>query len=231
MLSTSLKFLQSLGADFLNLLQPAICLSCSARLPDEIVSNKTPLCPACLDKLRLLPKPAVFLGAVCEHAGPGRDLVHKFKYENHPYLADYMARLMVKVKPPMPSPDLLIPVPLWSARERERGYNQAALLTAALSKLTQIPTRNGLLLRIRHTPTQTQLNKTQRKINVQNAFDLSQHAQQNGTLRGAHVLLVDDVCTTGATLQECARTLLSRGEAASVGFWVFARAINEKQYD
>lgn len=231
MILTPLKFLQSLGVDFLNLLQPAICLSCSARLPDGAVSNETPLCPRCLENLMLLPKPSGFLGAVCEHTGPGRDLVHKFKYKNQPYLSDCMARMMVRVKPTMPSTDLLIPVPLWSARERERGYNQAALLTDALSRLTHIPAKNGLLLRIRHTPTQTRLNKTQRKINVRNAFDLSHRARKIGAFRGAHVLLVDDVCTTGATLQECARTLLNQGEAASVGFWVFARAVNEKQYD
>jgi ComF family protein len=114
--------------------------------------------------------------------------------------------------------DVIVPVPLHPARERERGFNQASLLAELLSKQTSIRCR-PLLQRIRYTTTQTALDRSERMENLHNAFRLRKKAD----VRGLRVLLIDDVLTTGSTLSECAR-VLKRAGAISVHAATAARA-------
>src|SRR5204863_9391333 len=114
--------------------------------------------------------------------------------------------------------DVIVPVPLHPARQRERGFNQASLLAELLSVHTSIPCR-PLLERIRYTTTQTALDRSERMENLHNAFRL----RKNANVRGLHVLLLDDVLTTGSTLSECAR-VLKRAGAISVHAATAARA-------
>jgi ComF family protein len=114
--------------------------------------------------------------------------------------------------------DVIVPVPLHAARQRERGFNQASLLADLLSAQTSIPSR-PLLERIRYTTTQTALDRSQRMENLHNAFRLRKKAD----VRGLRVLLIDDVLTTGSTLSECAR-VLKRAGANSVYAATAARA-------
>jgi ComF family protein len=102
--------------------------------------------------------------------------------------------------------DIIIPVPLHPARERERGFNQASLLAELLSARTSIPSK-PLLERIRYTTTQTALDRSERMENLHNAFRL----RKNMNMRDLRVLLIDDVLTTGSTLNECARILKGAG--------------------
>lgn len=105
---------------------------------------------------------------------------------------------------------MVIPVPLHSERLRERTYNQAALLARALGRELGLPVREDLLLRVLPTPDSTGLTREQRERSVRGAFQvISEDA--NAGLKGRPVLLVDDVYTTGATVGECARTLLAAG--------------------
>ncbi len=114
--------------------------------------------------------------------------------------------------------DVVVPVPLHPARQRERGFNQASLLAQLLSAHTSIPCK-PVLKRIRYTTTQTALDRSERMENLHNAFRL----RKNADVRGLRVLLIDDVLTTGSTLSECAR-VLKRAGAKSVHAATAARA-------
>jgi ComF family protein len=114
--------------------------------------------------------------------------------------------------------DIIVPVPLHPTRQRERGFNQAGLLAELLSPRISIPCKR-VLKRIRYTTTQTALDRAERMENLHNAFRL----RRNADVRGLHVLLIDDVLTTGSTLSECAR-VLKRAGAISVHAATAARA-------
>ena len=114
--------------------------------------------------------------------------------------------------------DAVTSVPLYPKRERERGYNQAALLGEALARRVGIPFRRRLLGRRRATATQTHLTAAQRVHNVRGVFSVA----WPGRVRGARIVLVDDVMTTGATVNECARALQEAG-AASIMVLTVAR--------
>jgi len=114
--------------------------------------------------------------------------------------------------------DLIVPVPLHPTRERERGFNQAGLLSELLSRQTSIRCQR-VLERVRYTTTQTALDRSERMENLHNAFRL----RKNADVRGLRVLLIDDVLTTGSTLSECAR-VLKRAGAISVHAATAARA-------
>ena len=103
--------------------------------------------------------------------------------------------------------DIIISVPLHKKRENERGYNQSLLLSKELSRLTGIPDRSGFLERVRHTKSQSLLGREERYVNVKNAFNVREKAK----VQGKWVLLVDDITTTGNTLDECSRVLKKAG--------------------
>src|SRR5690606_34711792 len=105
--------------------------------------------------------------------------------------------------------DFLVPVPLHPAREREREFNQAKVLADLLSELSGIPALNALS-RVRYTTTQTRLDRRERMENLRGAFEL----RQTCPVQSRHLLLVDDVLTTGSTLDECARVLRAAGAAS-----------------
>ena len=115
----------------------------------------------------------------------------------------------------------LVPVPLASARQRERGFNQSERLAAALAVAWDVPVWNDVLVRTRSTDTQTRLTPEARRRNVSGAFRAVSTARPR--LRGAHLVLVDDVVTTGATLVECASALVDGG-ARITSFVTFGRA-------
>ena len=116
--------------------------------------------------------------------------------------------------------ELIIPVPLHTSRQRERGYNQAAFLVTELAERAQMPMNEKDLVRTRATPPQVGLGANERKANVQGAF-----AWTGSALRGVGVLLVDDVCTTGATLEACALAL-RQSQAGSVWALTLARPLD-----
>jgi ComF family protein len=115
----------------------------------------------------------------------------------------------------------LVPVPLAADRERERGYNQSALLARALAPHWNTPVWEDVLQRTRATGTQTRLTPEERRRNVSGAF--AARADAGPRLRGAHVVLVDDIITTGATLAACANALFAGG-ARIVSLVTFGRA-------
>jgi ComF family protein len=152
-----------------------------------------------------------------------REAIHALKYGGLPRIAEELAAVMDGLRPPPDRPSLLIPIPLAPRRERQRGYNQSAVLATALSRRWGIPVR-GILARVRDTPTQTALTPEKRLANVAGAFAVRNGARGTRSDEGSSTLiLVDDVFTTGATLAEAARALQDAG-AQRLHALTFARA-------
>jgi ComF family protein len=149
-----------------------------------------------------------------------RELVHALKYNYYSALASPMGELMARYLQDTPLPaDVLVPVPLHPRRQRARGYNQSLLLAREVSRRLDLPLAAEALVRRRDTPPQARaVEADDRRLNVAGAFDC-----RPGAVAGRRVLLVDDVTTTGATLDACARALLAQGGASSVWALTFAR--------
>jgi ComF family protein len=150
-----------------------------------------------------------------------RSLILRYKHADQtastPPFARWMARAGAEL---LAEADLIVPVPLHRWRLFLRRYNQAALLANALAGLSGVHCRPDLLRRPWHTPSQGGLGRRQRRENVRGAFRL----QRGEAVKGKRVLLIDDVLTTGATCEECARTVLAAG-AEAVDVLTLARVV------
>lgn len=157
--------------------------------------------------------------------GPARELVHRLKYGDRPELAAPMARWMARAGAELlQDADLLVPVPLHFGRLFRRRFNQAALLADAISQMSGVPADPFVLRRIKPTRQQVGLTRAQRAENLQGAFRVPDEAR--GAISGKHLVLVDDVLTTGSTMNATARVLLRAG-AARVDALVFARVVHD----
>lgn len=159
---------------------------------------------------------------------PADRLVYQLKYRGWRALAEPMAECMASVRLPEPvrrDAGVIVPVPTTAARLRQRGYNQAALLAAAFARRTRREAR-AVLRRSPAAASQTTLQPAARGANVAGAFRVV--AGRAGEITGAHLLLVDDVLTTGATVAECARTLTAAG-ADRVSVVTFARTLDVRR--
>jgi ComF family protein len=159
---------------------------------------------------------------------PADRLVHQLKYRGWQALASPMAERMTQVDFPQDvahAPRTCIPVPTTRQRQRERGYNQAGLLAEAYARRAGLEYREWLC-RTGARGTQTTLQPAARAANVAGAFALLNDAHED--VRGAHILLVDDVLTTGATAAECADTLVAAG-ACCISILTFARALDARR--
>lgn len=245
------SWLRDLASGMLDLVFAPICVAC--RSPIRTDDTERIICRTCWSRSRPLPVPRcarcsepVALGAsveagcrACELlpprirvvrsafvlAEPVREMVHALKYQGWEAAAVPMAARLAEL--PLP-PDVLeeaqlaVPVPVTAARLRERGYNQAALLAAAFAELTGRTCEPRMLVRSRAAGTQTALHPDERRANVAGAFAAAPGA--TSTLRGEHVLLIDDVWTTGATALACSAALFGAG-ARVVSVLTFARAV------
>jgi ComF family protein len=134
-------------------------------------------------------------------------LVHALKYGGRPGLADALAEGLARALPAALAVDLVTAVPLHPARRRERGYNQAWQLALGLAGRLGVPAIEDVLERVRHTAAQAQLDPERRRRNLAGAFRMSEPRRY----RERRVLIVDDVLTTGATLEACLGTLAGAG--------------------
>jgi ComF family protein len=152
--------------------------------------------------------------AIGPYTGTLRALVHALKYDKHRSLARALGRMMREHgRDVIEAADIVVPVPLHRRRARQRGFNQADDLAREIG----LPVVDALR-RVRATPSQTDLPAARRHANVRDAFAL----RRGVDLRGLRVLIVDDVCTTGATIEACAR-VLRRGGAVEVSALTAAR--------
>ncbi len=218
----------------LDLLFPPKCVGCGAGgqlLCDDCLSSaariRPPICPRCGRPVR-----AKQLCTVCQEMRPVIDgirsvayfegvlrrAIHRFKYNGLQALAGPLARLLVEYQMEHQLPaDVIVPVPLHPDREAERGYNQAGLLAEALGAKVECPVVQTGLSRVRPTAPQIEFNARERHVNVADAFRARKEA-----IVAQRILLIDDVCTTGATMEACAEALKAAG-ARSVWGLALAR--------
>jgi ComF family protein len=159
--------------------------------------------------------------AAYPYEGVIRSAIQAFKYEGQTRLDDFLSRALVNPLSSRPlTVDVVLPVPLSAQRLGSRGFNQAEILARPLAEATGWPLEGGLLVRARDTQPQVELPHRARRRNVEGAFSVA----CPDAVVGRRVLLIDDVCTTGATLEACAVPLLDAG-AAGVWGLVIARAM------
>ncbi|HOV87934.1 MAG TPA: ComF family protein [Syntrophobacteraceae bacterium] len=214
------------------------CGSCREGLP----WIRSPKCPLCGRPFPKSPSSSDHLCGNClrgefhfqcarsatYHSGVVRDRIHQFKFGGRLHWGPPLSELLVETarREGLTEADCIVPVPLHVRRLRQRGFNQAALLGRFLGARLHRPVRYDLLYRFQWTDPQTRLHREQRHANVKNAFRVGnpQH------VKGLHVLLVDDVFTTGSTLNECARSLRRAG-AGEVTALTVARALPDWKED
>lgn len=212
-------------------LRGAFCAACNAQFFEQAAKR----CAACA--LKLSDRHAILCGAciqsppafdativACDYAAPADMLIKDLKFRARLPLADTFAQQLAQAmaKQLSTSPGLMVPVPLSDARLAERGFNQAAEIARSLARRTGIPLQLQLCARIRDTRPQAGLPVSERRVNMRGAFTTLLDTAALTRLRGQHVLLVDDVMTTGHTLNELAACLKRQG-AARVTNAVFAR--------
>lgn len=220
----------------LSALLPQECLLCGARGGDALLcadcattlpSLPAPHCPVCALPTAAgetcgacLKSPPAFDAtfAVWRYAFPLDKLVQALKYRHRLALAGFFAAAMIER--PRPSGDLLLPLPLSPQRLKERGFNQAMEIARLLAPACGMPLSRNDCNRTLETAPQTSLPWKERRRNVKNAFECQ------ADLTGKAVIVIDDVMTTGATLDEFARTLKRHG-AVKVSNWVVARALRD----
>jgi len=214
---------------------PPRCLGCSEILPNLYLQI---FCPACREKIRFITgslcpicgmaffdspasnhlcgnclenKPYFSLArAVASYETLILDAIHQFKYGHNISTGTALASFMAEFCFPdfdFTDYSLILPVPLHIRRLRERGFNQALILAKAIGKKYSIPVNFSLLKRRKFTLTQTGLDKKEREKNIRGAFAVTDNAKTEGK----NIILIDDVYTTGATINQCAKTLIKAG--------------------
>ena len=206
---------------------PPTCAAC-----DRQVATSGGVCPSCWSQMRFLESPLVLQArsAFCScrsavaYDGPARRMAQAFKFADRTDLAATLARWMVRAVGDLEPGCVVLPVPLHRYRLLRRRFNQAAELARHVAAATGHAYLPDTLLRTRATRQQVGLKAGERHANVRGAFRVPE--AKAITVKGRHVLLVDDVYTTGATLEACSRALMRAG-AAQVDCLTFARVMDE----
>ena len=195
---------------------PPVCEACGDPIPSwRLISVDCGRCPRCRRRRSHVARAR----AIGTYDGALRAIVHALKYDGRRSLARPLAALLERHGSEMlEGADLVVPVPLHRSRRRARGFNQAAEIARHLP----LP-MSAALRRVRATPSQTDLPAAKRHANVREAFAVRRRAD----VRGAVVVLIDDVSTTGATLYACARALVQGGGAREVRALTAARVVSQ----
>jgi ComF family protein len=215
----------------LDVILPPICHICHSFIPN---AGSLHICPSCRDRLPLVSSPLCsicgipFAGTGDDHRcgtclthpphfdsarahflyeGAIRDLIHSFKYNRLTHLRYPLALLTLEGMSEFHDPHLIVPVPLHRSRLRQRGFNQAVLLGRVLSRQLSLPMLPDALVRTRQTEPQIELSAAERRVNVKGAFSV----KRPDHVAGKRILLLDDVMTTGSTMDECAKELKKAG--------------------
>ncbi|MFZ4857491.1 MAG: double zinc ribbon domain-containing protein [Desulfuromonadaceae bacterium] len=223
----------------LDVILPPICHICHAFIPN---AGTLHICPTCYERLPLVASPLCslcgvpFAGTGDDHRcgactlqpphfdaarahflyeGPIRELIHAFKYNRSTHLRYPLALLALEGicgVPAVTDLNLIVPVPLHRSRLRRRGFNQAVLLGRILSRRLTLPMMPDALVRTRATEPQIELSAAERRVNVKGAFSVRKPER----ITGKRILLLDDVMTTGSTMDECAKELKKAGASAVI---------------
>lgn len=238
MFPQALHIVRSFVRPLFEFVYPPVCLACERFLPD----SSSNVCADCWKTAKRVRRSDALYNEVRERLlaqglitdlasafyfekeGMLQTLIHQLKYEEITIIGGELGRhvavAMATLFTEIPQA-WIVPVPLHAAKERERGYNQSLSIAKGMHAVTGLPVHPRLLRRRRNTASQTQLNRAERLANVQDAFELTHRA----VVRDSSFVLVDDVITTGATIQECARVLKQHGAAR-----VFATSVALASY-
>ena len=216
-----MQLLAEIKNALLHLAFPHVCEGCGS----DVVSPGQFLCLRCLDELPAtnfhfhqdnfveklfwgrLPLCAATAQYYFTRESMVQHLMHQFKYKGNKELGKQLGRLMgndLRQTNRFNNIDALIPLPLFPAKEKKRGYNQATVLCEGIAEIMNIEVLEDVIIRIQHTETQTKKGRMERWENMEGKFELVNPAK----IQNKHVLLVDDVVTTGATLEACGQELI-----------------------
>ena len=203
----------------LNFVYPSSCMICEVSLPDS-----PGVCDSCWDDIEVWDSDLHAVGF--EHGFDQvvilyqfndcvRSLIHALKYRGKTLPGQMFGKALGQRVVDFVDPDtVVVPVPLHAAKKRARGYNQSEVIARAMGRVSGLQVMANALKRVRSTPTQTRLGVLERQYNVEGAFRVRKPA----SIEGRHVFLIDDVITTGATLNACVLALRSAGaQSVSVG--------------
>lgn len=220
--SQSTAMLKNILHPLLHLFIPHHCAGCGS----DIMSRQQVLCMHCINRLPVTgfhqhagnPIEKIFWGRMPVAAAASylyfsknsllQHLVHELKYKGNKELGLFLGHKMGEAllqNNRFNDIGALVPLPLFAARERKRGYNQASLLSQGMAAVLSLPVLDKVVLRHTSSDSQTNKNRIDRWLNMQGKFELKQPAD----IAGKHILLVDDVITTGATLEACGQQLLT----------------------
>jgi ComF family protein len=219
----------SMVRSFLDFIYPPVCISCGKFLHND----RQNICRPCLSSIPLLTREhtlyqetrAKLLAEntvsdliacyVFEKEGPFQHIAHALKYQEYKsFGVELGKRIGTVIYDSKINVDVIIPVPLHRIKQRERGYNQSDYIAYGVSSIIGKPVISDAIYRTRYTKTQTQLDFQERQKNMRDAFALKSHASEK--LQGKICLLVDDVITTGATTNSCAKEILSAGATSII---------------
>jgi ComF family protein len=216
-----MQTLKNIFSSTLHLFYPHVCTGCGS----DLLQEDNQLCLHCINDLPHTnfaqyhnnPVEKIFWGRIPVTAAHSefyfskesllQHLIHQLKYKSNTDIGFYMGQMMGKtllISGRFNNIDYLVPLPLYPDKERKRGYNQAAIICNGMSELMNVPVLKGNIIRQRFTETQTRKHRTERWENVEGSFVVKDPA----ALQGKSILLVDDVITTGATIEACGIVLL-----------------------
>ncbi len=206
----------------LDFISSPFCSICGISLDFEFDADNNKICMSCIDN------PPIFKSAraVFKYGDVSRDLILGFKHgDKTHYVSSFVPFMIQAGKDMLERADYLVPVPLHPKRFIARRYNQAAIIAAALSKAAKLEHLPLAMKRTRSTTSQGHLKSSERAENVRKAFDVCD--KYHNLLKGKSIVLIDDVYTTGATVNECSKTLLKYG-ASEVNILTVARVTSGK---
>ena len=216
-----MQSLKNIFSSTLHLFYPHVCTGCGS----DLLQQDNLLCLRCINNLPHTnfaqhnnnPVEKIFWGRIPITAAHSefyfskefliQHLIHQLKYKNNTAIGFYLGELMGKTlsnSNRFNNIDYLIPLPLYPDKEHKRGYNQATIICNGMSDVMNIPVLNGNVIRQKFTETQTRKHRTERWENVEGSFKI----KNAELLKGKNILLVDDVITTGATLEACGSIVL-----------------------
>jgi len=208
----------------LNFFFPLQCVICGKLLAAD---NRDRVCGDCWGRIIYLSRAIDIrlslerIWSVGVYEGVLKELIHQFKYKEKKYLANPLGKLLVDFAGKYLREerfDYIVPIPLEKARQKKRGYNQAELLARVLAESINKPVLTHIVERRKKTKPQFGLKRDERFENLSGAFEVPQLRKENiAVIRGKTILLLDDLATTGATLDECAKTLKRVGVSEVYG--------------
>ena len=214
------KFFSSLFVDLIDMIYPKLCLSCN----ETLAGSESVICTKCIYEIPktnfhtckynsvfdlFYGKISIFSATAFFYFQKGsvyQNLMHQLKYKGHKEIGIELGKLFaldIQHATDYNKIDYIIPIPLHPSRQRKRGYNQSEMIAIGMAEILHAKVLNHAIIRNKATQTQTKKSKTERMENVKSIFEIKDKI----SFSGSHILLIDDVITTGSTLISCAEEI------------------------